>query len=665
MKKVIVSILSVLIILAIIIGAVYFVVGYLKNRNDEKPNVDNPNNNEDIHIHSYSEYWSTDAREHWHCANCDTEHGDKDRAEHTFDENEVCTVCKYDATGGFVFEKIECDNGEAWAVAGVKSGNQSEYLTIPSEYRKLSVKKIGSNALSGSSATSIKVNIPDSITDIASDAFANNEILEEVNFILGHSQMSHFDDKLFFGCTNLKTIYVPDKITSIGVSVFEGCIRLSDVYINKEKSHLESIGEYAFKGCRNLINIYLPRSLNSLESYAFYECSGLVNIAIHSRIKNMGYGVFAGCRKLKICCEQVSQPNEWDLDWNSDDLPVIWDCRQNGIDKGFNWVLTNSSGTVKIIAYSGNSLNSMDIKIPSTINGYSVTSIEDYAFENCRLKTITFEENCRITSIGNYAFSACNYFTSINIPDSVTSIGDYAFYNCNKLTTVRIEGRITSIGNSVFRSCGDLNDIKIPDSVTNIGEYAFANCSSLTTVSIPQSVTTIGREAFSNSDLTICCEAENKPDGWDSNWTSSYCTVIWDCKDYGITESGIKWKLTVSEVMTIIGYSGTPIDVVIPDIINDYDVKCIGDYAFRNCESLKSIVLSKSLTSIGDLAFHGCASLTSVFIPKSVTSVGTRAFIGCDNLTIYCECKEEDKPEGFSSSKLSTTPVVWGYDISE
>ncbi|MBO7231357.1 MAG: leucine-rich repeat domain-containing protein, partial [Bacteroidaceae bacterium] len=48
----------------------------------------------------------------------------------------------------------------------------------------------------------------------------------------------------------------------------------------------------------------------------------------------------------------------------------------------------------------------------------------------------------------------------------------------------------------------------------------------------------------------------------------------------------------------------------------------IGNRAFFDCTSLKSITIPDSVTSIGKEAFSGCSSLTSIVIPDSVTSIG-------------------------------------------
>ena len=58
----------------------------------------------------------------------------------------------------------------------------------------------------------------------------------------------------------------------------------------------------------------------------------------------------------------------------------------------------------------------------------------------------------------------------------------------------------------------------------------------------------------------------------------------------------------------------------------------IGNNAFSNCSSLKSITIPSNVTSIGSSAFNGCSSLQSITIPESVTSIGSNAFSGCSSL---------------------------------
>jgi hypothetical protein len=75
-------------------------------------------------------------------------------------------------------------------------------------------------------------------------------------------------------------------------------------------------------------------------------------------------------------------------------------------------------------------------------------------------------------------------------------------------------------------------------------------------------------------------------------------------------------------------------EIVIPEEIDGVPVTRIGEKAFEDCESLKSITIPNSVTSIGYDAFYKCRILKSVTIPDSVTSIGDAAFFECESLKL-------------------------------
>ena len=68
-------------------------------------------------------------------------------------------------------------------------------------------------------------------------------------------------------------------------------------------------------------------------------------------------------------------------------------------------------------------------------------------------------------------------------------------------------------------------------------------------------------------------------------------------------------------------------------IVFDGDVTKIGYTAFKDCNTLQTIVIPDSVTSIGSYAFSYCTSLTTITIPDSIISIGSSAFFSCERLT--------------------------------
>lgn len=72
-------------------------------------------------------------------------------------------------------------------------------------------------------------------------------------------------------------------------------------------------------------------------------------------------------------------------------------------------------------------------------------------------------------------------------------------------------------------------------------------------------------------------------------------------------------------------------DIVIPSTYEGLPVVSISNYAFRNCTTLKSIVIPDSVQNIGIEAFSGCTALESV-VMEGVVSMDFSAFSGCTSL---------------------------------
>ena len=73
---------------------------------------------------------------------------------------------------------------------------------------------------------------------------------------------------------------------------------------------------------------------------------------------------------------------------------------------------------------------------------------------------------------------------------------------------------------------------------------------------------------------------------------------------------------------------------VIENVFIGNTMKTIYQYAFYNCQSLKSVTIPESVTLIKFEAFLNCIKMGSLFIVSKTLTIQSNAFEGCDALSI-------------------------------
>ena len=160
---------------------------------------------------------------------------------------------------------------------------------------------------------------------------------------------------MFYGCTSLTEIEIPNGVTGIGGYAFSGCTSLTEIEI---PNGVMGIGGYAFSGCTSLTEITIPSSVTNIGEYVFKHCSALTSITVDAN---------------------------------------------NTVFRSIDGVLFNLAMT-NLICYPGGKDGSYTI--PDGVNKVSA-----YAFYMCEgLTEITVPVS--VTSIGNYAFYNCLNLTS-------------------------------------------------------------------------------------------------------------------------------------------------------------------------------------------------------------------------------------------------------------
>ncbi len=283
-----------------------------------------------------------------------------------------------------------------------------------------------------------------------------------------------------------------------------------------------------------------------------------------------------------------------------------------------------------------------------------------------------------ISRVESWCFNGNKEIESVQLPDTINKIGREAFNNCWKLKTVNIPVGVEVIDYKTFSNTA-IEGITIPDSVTTIVNSAFSGCEELKSIVIPNSVKEIGDSVFINCNSLVSISIPftgNKLE----NPTNTYFGYIFGDYQYNkgysscIPMSLDKIFLTNTVDIAISAFEGVK---YVNEIILSEGLKTIGEYAFADCDNLRSIVMPSTLEEIKKRAFSSCEELSeiilneglkkiqnaiysgsklmSIVIPESVEYIGSCAF-GNQNMTIYC--KVEEKP----SEWMNDWNLIYGAD---
>ena len=266
------------------------------------------------------------------------------------------------------------------------------------------------------------------------------------------------------------------------------------------------------------------------------------------------------------------------------------------IDEGLFSTYSNYDGTCTIRSFFGNDAEYETIAIPSTINGETVTGIDNAFQNNKQIKNIILPDT--IQNINGNAFRNSS-LESINLPTSVITIGNNAFENCQSLKL----------------------DMAALPNLESVGDYAFHD-SYITNFNFAESTNLnyIGSYAFSYTNLeqVDLSNANQLRELNDSCFNSCNNLVL----------------------------------IKLPQRL-----ETINSSTFYYCRNLAAIEFPSSLKSIGSQSFDSCTSLTTLILPISIDTIEYGAFNGCTPLSLYCE--QTSKPYGWDDTFAGDALAYW------
>lgn len=251
-------------------------------------------------------------------------------------------------------------------------------VVIPSKINGVTVTTIGTDAFWGLNITS--VTIPDSVTEIGSNAFADCTNLTSVHYEGDWSKLTiQSGNPAVQDAANEQLFdfkFIPPDNTAVIVTRYNGTAADVTIPSRYQGKPVTMIDHAAFFNSV-VTSVTIPDSVTSIGDNAFGFCSQLTNISIPNSVTDIGFSAFAHCTSLK------------------------------------------------------------SITLPS-----SLSSISEALFSGCsQLTTIQIPDS--VPSIQSCAFYHCRNLETIRIPVSVTLIETDAFAGCPSLMTVTYSGSKT------------------------------------------------------------------------------------------------------------------------------------------------------------------------------------------------------------------------------
>lgn len=498
-------------------------------------------------------------------------------------------------------------------------------------------------------------------------------------------------DKVFEGCSFLKSITIPNGINTIGNDIFNGCFNLvaikfedgntplslgyqSGISDNSnyglfkdcplEKIHLgrdlvyanapfsnqkklksvsigdlvSSIGSSAFWGCSELTDISISNSVTNIGKSAFYGCSSLHYIDIPNDVSDIEEKTFYYCDNLHFLTIGSGVKHISSNAFNSKPTKVIW--LTNTPPEGH----TNAEG---LINYVSNNLfsNLSNVKIYPYLS--SIFEVDGIKYVPVNPSSRTCDAISCTYKVSDSLLNITKTVSYRNIVMTVCNVNKYFAYKNSFITKLEVSTDASIEENAFFQS----NSLReaILHNTGNIGPSAFSECSSLETCIIGDEVTEIGSESF-KSCLSLSTVSIGK------NISSIGNSAFPDCKkleeivipDATINIGNNCFQRCISLKRACIGNSVTALPVCvfsectnIEKVTIGNNVKIINQYAFENCNKLSNITIPSNVETIGNKAFSGCALLANVVIAdrKTALSLGSNGssplFADCSLDSVY------------------------------
>ena len=327
---------------------------------------------------------------------------------------------------------------------------------------------------------------------------------------------------------------------------------------------------------------------------------------------------------------------------------------------------------------------SIELNIPSQIDGHTVTAIGDRALREGATKISGITLPPTVKEIGVSAIYG-RYLKYLKLNDGLEVIKDAAIDCGDELDTLVIPESVKYIGNEAI-SGKALKNITLPTDVEFLGKnILFGSAYEADPANRENEILYHGRYLIAGLKIGYAAIENPDPSAPTENrqiheWEATGDIAIREgttmmCEDsFGMSDIT---SVTLPSTLKSIPHLGFYWCKNLNNVVIPGNVKQIGDNAFAWCESLTNLTISDGVEKIGEAAFFRCNNLNEVTIPQSVTEIGMHAFgwdyvndydVRNENLTIKCysgtAAEQYARYNGFKCVLIDSGEVIEGGEPS-
>ncbi len=455
-----------------------------------------------------------------------------------------------------------------------------------------------------------------------------------VNFVNANIAEGKFGVDAFNGCRQLTIVnFASSTFKEIGNGAFNGtAIETATI-----PSGVEKIGERAFQGNTTLKAVTFNEGLKTIGNSAFNGCTSLGNVTIPTSVNEIGNSAFQNCKAFTVITVPTGVKS---LGENA-----FYGCSSA---KTINYYAKNAEFADTTSPFA-NGANNVTLNIGNSSN--VVNGLSSHLFRSTNVSTVILN-NVKITSdakVANNIFTSCTSLKTVKFENCQLTAIDYAaFYGCTSLTSIDLSDTgVSKISEQAFYGCTSLTDVKLPSTLTEIEGQAFENCSAIYKFTVPSNVTSIGDNAFTGcirlievenqSGLDIKTKAENNNVAQtEHGGVSQYALNVYKTGDGNIQAPDANGYVFYDDgaKVYLITYVGDATRLTLPANYNGnaYEVY---NRAFMNNAEITSVALASGsqISKIDSYAFLGCTTLTSVDLTGGPSTMGDYVFQNCTALS--------------------------------